>query len=147
VDCILLGYASSRIAYKFIVVKSGVDDMNVGTIFESRYVIFFENIFPMRGMPRMSSGNPIQFVNLKLLWSLVKNLMMGVQNLMKMTMSLPQGARDKGLKSLCGIDFIVYLMDETPSTMHFRSSCIFGYRLLEGTRSKQDLSWLMEHGS
>jgi hypothetical protein len=149
VDYILLGYASYSIAYRFIVVKSGVDDMNVGPIFESRYVTFFENIFPLRGIPRMSSGNPIQFVNLKHLCSLVKNLMMGVQTLMKMTMSLPQGARDKGLKILCGIDFIVYLTDETPSTMHFRSSCIFRYRLLEleGTRSKQDLSWLMERGS
>jgi hypothetical protein len=35
-DCIFLGYASHRIAYRFLVVKSGVDVMNVGTIFESK---------------------------------------------------------------------------------------------------------------
>ncbi|KAK1643602.1 hypothetical protein QYE76_061407 [Lolium multiflorum] len=40
---------------KFLVVKSGVDDMNVGTIFESRDATFFEDIFPMRDMHGMSS--------------------------------------------------------------------------------------------
>ncbi|KAK1646000.1 hypothetical protein QYE76_063805 [Lolium multiflorum] len=39
----------------FLVVKSGVDDMNVGTIFESRDATFFEDIFPMRDMHGMSS--------------------------------------------------------------------------------------------
>ena len=48
VDCIFLGYAIHSIAYKFLIVKSGVPDMYVGTIMESRDVIFFENIFPMR---------------------------------------------------------------------------------------------------
>ncbi|KAK1649781.1 hypothetical protein QYE76_067586 [Lolium multiflorum] len=40
---------------RFLVVKSGVDDMNVGTIFESRDATFFEDIFPMRDMHGMSS--------------------------------------------------------------------------------------------
>ncbi|KAK1678625.1 hypothetical protein QYE76_039473 [Lolium multiflorum] len=44
-----------KMMQKFLVVKSGVDDMNVGTIFESRDATFFEDIFPMRDMHGMSS--------------------------------------------------------------------------------------------
>jgi hypothetical protein len=48
VDSIFLGYAIHSVGYKFLIVKSGVSDMHVGTIIESRDAIFFENIFPMR---------------------------------------------------------------------------------------------------
>ena len=33
VDCVFLGYAMNNVGYKFIVVKSGVPEMAVGTIF------------------------------------------------------------------------------------------------------------------
>jgi hypothetical protein len=55
VDCVFLGYASHGIAYRFLVMKFGVDDMSVGTIFESRDATFFEDIFPMRDMHSMSN--------------------------------------------------------------------------------------------
>jgi hypothetical protein len=48
VDCVFLGYAIHSVGYRFLVVKSGVSDMLVGTIMESRDARFFENIFPMR---------------------------------------------------------------------------------------------------
>ena len=54
VDCVFLGYAAHSIAYRFPVAKSGVDDMNVGTVFESRDATFFEDIFPMRDMQSTS---------------------------------------------------------------------------------------------
>jgi hypothetical protein len=36
------------VGYRFLVVKSGVSDMHVGTIVEFRDATFFEDIFPMR---------------------------------------------------------------------------------------------------
>ena len=48
VDCVFLGYAIHSVGYRFLIVKSGVTDMHVGTIMESRDATFFENIFPMR---------------------------------------------------------------------------------------------------
>jgi hypothetical protein len=48
VDCIFIGYAFHIIGYRFLIIKSGVPDMLVGTIMDSRDAIFFENIFPMR---------------------------------------------------------------------------------------------------
>ena len=47
VDCIFLCYAIHNVGYRFLIVKSGVPDMYVGTILESRDATFFENIFPI----------------------------------------------------------------------------------------------------
>jgi hypothetical protein len=41
VDCIFLGYAMNSVGYRFLIVKYGVSDMEVGTIFESRDATFF----------------------------------------------------------------------------------------------------------
>jgi hypothetical protein len=48
VDCVFLGYAFHSVSYRFLVVRSGVPDLLIGTIMESRDATFFENIFPMR---------------------------------------------------------------------------------------------------
>src|SRR6266508_3005881 len=48
VDCVFLGYAFHSIGYRFLIVKSEVPDMYVGTIMESNDVTFFEDIFPMK---------------------------------------------------------------------------------------------------
>ena len=50
VDCVFLGYAFHSIGYRFLVVKSEVPDMHVGTIMESNDATFFEDIFPMKDM-------------------------------------------------------------------------------------------------
>src|SRR4051812_43794984 len=67
VDCVFLGYAGHSIAYRFLVVKSRVYDMNVGTIIESRDATFFEDIFPIRDMQGMSSqeSDPIPGTSMK----------------------------------------------------------------------------------
>ena len=36
VDCVFLGYAKRSIAYRFLVVKSGIPDVHVDIIMESR---------------------------------------------------------------------------------------------------------------
>jgi hypothetical protein len=46
VDCVFLGYAMNSVGYRFLTVKSGVYDIEVGTIFESRDATFFRLIFP-----------------------------------------------------------------------------------------------------
>jgi hypothetical protein len=69
VDCVFPGYAIHSVDYRFLIVKSGVPDMYVGTIMKSRDArmnpipfqigevrrpngrpssYFFENIFPIR---------------------------------------------------------------------------------------------------
>ena len=41
VDCVFLSYAIHSVGYRFLIVKSGVPDMHVGTIMESRDATFF----------------------------------------------------------------------------------------------------------
>jgi hypothetical protein len=55
VDCVLLGYAFHGIGYRFLIVKSKVSDMRVGTIMESNDATFFEDIFPMKGSSSSSN--------------------------------------------------------------------------------------------
>jgi hypothetical protein len=37
-----------NIGYRFLIIKSGIPNMHVGTIMDSKDATFFENIFPMR---------------------------------------------------------------------------------------------------
>ena len=48
VDCVFVGYAHNSSAYRFLIYKSDIPDMNVNTIIESRKVVFFEEIFPYK---------------------------------------------------------------------------------------------------
>jgi hypothetical protein len=41
VDCVFLGYAIHSVGYRFLIINSGVPDMHVGTIMESKDAIFF----------------------------------------------------------------------------------------------------------
>ena len=51
VDCVFLGYAIHNVGYRFLIINSGVPDMHVGTIMESRDATFFEREFPMENTP------------------------------------------------------------------------------------------------
>ena len=46
VDCVFLGYVIHSVGYRFLIVKSGVPDIHVGTIMESRDATFFKTFFP-----------------------------------------------------------------------------------------------------
>ena len=55
VDYVLLGYAFHSIGYRFLIIKSEVSNMHVGTIMESNDATFFEDIFPMKDMSSSSN--------------------------------------------------------------------------------------------
>ena len=48
VDCVFLGYAIHNVGYRVLIINSGVPEMVVDTIMESRDATFFENEFPMK---------------------------------------------------------------------------------------------------
>jgi hypothetical protein len=128
-DCVFLGYASHYIAYIFVLVKSGVDDMSVGTIFESRDATFFEDIFPARDMPSMSSweSDPLSELDTPIEFSEKSDDESSDSREDKN--EAPIRSKRQRTSMSFGNDFIVY---------HFRSSCISGCRLLEGSSSKRD---------
>ena len=47
-DCVFIGYAHNRSAYRFLIHKSEIIDMHANTIIESRNASFFENVFPYK---------------------------------------------------------------------------------------------------
>ena len=59
VDCVFLGYAIHSVGYRFLIINSGVPDVIVGTIMESRDATFFENEFPMKNTHSTSSHDSI----------------------------------------------------------------------------------------
>jgi hypothetical protein len=61
VDCVFLGYAIHGVGYRFLIINSGVPDVNVGTIMESRDATFFKNEFPMKNTSSTSSHESIPF--------------------------------------------------------------------------------------
>jgi hypothetical protein len=55
VDRVFLGYAHYSIAYRFLIVKSEVPHMYVGTIMETHDATFFESFFPIKDTHSTSS--------------------------------------------------------------------------------------------
>ena len=55
IDCVLIGYAHNNSAYRFLIHKSNVLDMNVNIIIELRNVVYFEEMFPYKSTQVSSS--------------------------------------------------------------------------------------------
>ena len=135
VDCVFLGYALHSVGYRFLVVSSGVPDMRVGAVIESRDATFFENEFPMRGNePSTSSQKPVD------------SPVAPTEHLEQIYVENPEednsGAtrkskRQRTVKSF-GDDFTIYLVDDTPSTIAEAFSSPDADYWKEAVRSEMD---------
>src|SRR5438128_3723336 len=118
VDCVFLGYAFHSIGYRFFIVKSEVPDMHVGTIIESNDATLFEDIFPMKDnhssstqeMPSSSSQdlakNPEPTISME-----------HYDNPVEDDNEAPRRSKRQRIAKSFGDDFIVYLIDDTPSSI------------------------------
>jgi hypothetical protein len=84
------------VGYRFLIVKSGVPDVHVGTIMESRHTTFFEDIFPMKKVDSTSSHELSINNEPKEPAVLIEH---NEQILRRMAMKLLERARDRGLQS------------------------------------------------
>ena len=119
VDCVFIGYAQRSIAYIFLVVKYEVPDMHVDSIMESRDAIFFRIYFqwkicialldffseitPERVAPTISetSEQPIECEEI----------------FDKDDSEAPRRSKRQRVAKSFGDDFIVYLVDDTPTNI------------------------------
>src|SRR6185369_12756774 len=115
VDCIFLDYAIHSVGYRFLIVKSGVPDMHVGTIMESRDATFFENIFPMRDGTSLSRQEFIEDDSSA--ESIEHNEPTLVENSEEDNNDAPRKSKRQRTVKSFGDNFIVYLMDDTPRTI------------------------------
>jgi len=114
-DCVFVSYVIHSVGYRFLIVKSGVLDMDIGTIMESIDATFFENIFSMRD--ETSSSRPEFIEN--------DNFTEPIEHREPTLVDIPEEDNNETLrKSKRQVtaksfddDFIVYLMDDTPRTI------------------------------
>ena len=114
VDCIFLGYATHSVGYRFLIINYGVPDMHVDTIIESRDATFFESEFPMKNAPNISSHESINSHEQFIL----------IEQTEKPHFHYPEddniitrkNKRQRKIKSF-GDDYIVYLVDDTSTTI------------------------------
>src|SRR6266699_1100275 len=115
VDCVFLGYAQRSVGYRFLVVQSEVPDMHVDTIMESRDATFFENMFPMKDMhstARISS-------------EIISESSDSIDDFEppfeevpeKDDNEAPTRSKRRRTANSFGDDFIVYLVDDTPTSI------------------------------
>ncbi|KAK1685584.1 hypothetical protein QYE76_046432 [Lolium multiflorum] len=116
VDCVLLGYAFHSIGYRFLIVKSEVSDMHVGTIMESNDATFFEDIFPMKE----TSSSSIQEMPSSSTQELFPEPTMAIEhfdNPVEDDNEAPKRSKRQRTAKSFGHDFIVYLVDDTPTSI------------------------------
>ncbi|WVZ98436.1 hypothetical protein U9M48_043880 [Paspalum notatum var. saurae] len=115
VDCIFLRYGHQSIAYRFLVVKSDVPDIYVDTIMESRNATFFENIFPMKDMhstSRFSSEITPELNAPTEVFEPQREI-----NLEEDNNEAPRKSKRQMVEKFFGNDFIIYLVDDTPTSI------------------------------
>jgi hypothetical protein len=115
VDCVFLRYSFHNIGYRFLIINLGVPDMLVGTIMESRDATLFEDEFPMKATHNTSSDEPTipheHFIPVE------HTDECHIHNLVEdNNVSTQKSKKPRTAKSF-GDDYIVYLVDDTPSTI------------------------------
>jgi hypothetical protein len=139
VVCVFLGYAFHIIGYRFLIINSRVLDILVGTIMESREVTFFEDEFPMKATHDTSNDElsipyehfiPIEHTEESHIHNLVQDY----------NVSTRKSKRSRIAKSF-GDDYIVYFVDDTPSTIEEAYSSPDADFTRRSTTRSTSLSW------
>jgi hypothetical protein len=138
VDCIFLAYSFHNTGYRFLIIKSNVPDMYVDTIMESRDATFFENEFPMKNTP--SDTNHETIIPHE------HELSIPIDHVEDPHVHIPEdddtivtrkSKRQRVAKSF-GNDFIVYLVEDTPTTISEAYSSPDADLWKEAVRSEMD---------
>src|SRR3954467_11397913 len=115
IDCVFLGYAFHSIGYRFLIVKSEVPDIHVGTIMESTDATFFEDIFPMKDKP--NSSNPEIPSSSNQEFAIFSEPIIPIQHSESSKEDdneIPKRSKRQRTAKSFGDDFIGYLVDDTP---------------------------------
>ena len=115
VDYIFLGYAIHSVGYRFLIINSNVSEMAIDTIMESRDATLFENESPMKNAPSTTSHEFIilhEHENFTPIEQIEEPYMQNSEE--DGTIVTRKSKRQRTTKSF-GDDYIVYLMDDTPT--------------------------------
>jgi hypothetical protein len=115
IDYVFLGYAFHNIGYRFFIINSRVLDMFVGTIIESRDATFFEDEFPMKVAHDTSSDEPTLPHEYFILVEYTEES--HIHNPVEDDNVSTQKSKRSRIAKSFGDNYIVYLVDDTPSTI------------------------------
>jgi hypothetical protein len=116
-DCVFLGYAIHSVGYRFLIINSSVPKMAVDTIMESRDAIFLKDEFPMKiNTPGMSSHDSIFVPESHEPVIHADDETQGEIPKEDNNTVTQKSKRQRVVKSF-GEDFIMYLVDDTPTTI------------------------------
>jgi hypothetical protein len=138
VHCVFLGYAIHNVGYRFLIINSSVPEMAVDTIMESRDAIFFEDEFPMKNnTPSMSSHDSISIPE-----SHEPVIHADDETLEEIpeednNIVARKSKRWRVAKSFSE-DFIIYLMEDTPTTIAEAYSSLDADLWKEAVQSEMD---------
>src|SRR4051812_44816582 len=99
----------------FLVVKSEVPDMKVGTIMESKNATFFEDIFPMKDMPSTSRQESVETPEPAIPMEYYERAHDEIPE--EVDNEVPVRNKRQRISKSFGDDFIVYLVDDTPTSI------------------------------
>ena len=135
VDCIFIGYAQNSPAYRFLVVKSDTPEIIVDTIMESKDVTFFEDIFPMRPSSSTLENLDATIPNSEQ----VENIPLRENNEEDNNSDItPRRSKRQKVQKSFGDDFIVYLVDDVPTTLADAYASLDADYWKEAVRSEMD---------
>jgi len=117
VDGVFLGYAIHSVGYRFLIINSSVPEMAVDTIMESRDAAFFENEFPMKNAPS-TTGHEFIISHEQENFILIEQIEEPyVQNPEEDDTIVTRKSKRQGTAKSFGDDYIVFLVDDTPTTI------------------------------
>jgi hypothetical protein len=138
INCVFFCYAIHSVRYRFLIINSKVPNMQVDTIMESRDATFFENEFPIKTAPSMTSHEsvvPYEHENFILIEQIEEPL---TQNPEEDDMVVTRKSKRQRVRKSFGDDYIVYLVDDTPMTIEQAYSSLDADLWKEAIRSQMD---------
>ena len=137
VDCVFLGYAIHSMGYRFLIINSKIPDIYEGTITESRDATFFEDEFPMKNIPSISSHNSISSEDVH---ELINNddFETHVETPEEDNNTVTRKSKRQRIAKSFGEDFIIYLAENTPTTIAEAYSSIDADLWKEAVQSEMD---------
>jgi hypothetical protein len=117
VDCVFLGYAIDNVGYRFLIINSEVSDMHVGTIMESRDATFFENEFSMKTTPSTTGHESVIPYEHEMFTPVQQIEKHHEQNPEEDDIVVTRKSKRQRVAKSFENDYIVYLMDDTPTTI------------------------------
>ena len=108
VDCVFIGYAHNRIAYRFLIYKSDIPNLHVNTIIESKNASFFEEIFPYKSTQESSS--------LKRNFESTSNISHNKDLMEERNEVEPRSSKRTKTSKSFGPNFLTYMLEDEPQS-------------------------------